>query len=289
MDAWELALKAYIYRHISPKQIWEHKKTERTIPFSKAIIKVCDDINAKSKKTYFVSVKSNLFLLEEYRNKYAHFFEAELDPVIFMLISKATINFCEFISEYFNKDILRDENLILLPVGFKLPFDPVDFFKTNAVSSIASQFVTQVLSQIKLLNDNNIPESIVVGFDISLASVKKISNADLIAAIDNANPDATALVRTVRLTDSPNATAVRIDEQGIRDSFPLDYKDLISEVKTRLPNIKINTDFHRLNALVKQNKEYCYTRFLDPNNPKSSKKDLYSKSAVDSLVKALTK
>jgi hypothetical protein len=153
--------------------MWEDRKKGRTITLNKAIIKVCEDINKKTGTNTFESVKSNLFLLEDYRNRFAHYFEQELDPVIFMLISKATINFCDFISDWFHKDVLQDENMILLPIGFKLPFDPVDFLKRSMVSEVASQFVTQVLSQIKFLQNSNITESIVVGFDVSLASVKK--------------------------------------------------------------------------------------------------------------------
>jgi len=172
-----------------------------------------------------------------------------------MLISKATINFCNFVSEWFNKDVLRDENLILLPIGFKLPFDPVEFLKRNMVSEVASDFVRQVLSQIKALQDDGITDSIVVGFDVALASVKKVSNADLIAAVDNANPNATALVREVRITDNPTAPELRLHEENLLTKYPLTYAALRERIKEQLPNAKFGREFNTLMRLVKQNKE----------------------------------
>jgi hypothetical protein len=289
MDAWELVLKAYIYKHINKKQIWENKKIGKTITFSKAIVKVCADINGKSGTKSFESIKSNLFLLEDYRNQFAHFFEPELDPIIFMLISKATINFCDFVAKWFQKDVLQDENLILLPIGFKLPFDPVEFLKKNIVSEVASQYVAQVLTQIKVLNDGDITDSIVVGFDISLASVKKVDNADLIAAIDSANPEATALVREVRITSNPSAPEVRITEDDWKSKFPYTYSVLREKIKEAVPNACFGKEFNTLMSLVKQNKEQCHPRFLDPDKPKGTKKDFYSQTAVDAMIQALNR
>ena len=47
----------------------------------------------------------------------------------------------------------------------------------------------KILIRIKNLNEQNIAESLVIGFDVYLSSVKKIDNSDLIVAIDQENSD----------------------------------------------------------------------------------------------------
>ncbi len=63
-------------------------------------------------------------------------------------------------------------------------------------------------------------------------SVKNVSNADIIAAIDQQNYDAIALTRTYRITDNPQAPAVRIDESEIiRQKYPYSHEDLKKKIK----------------------------------------------------------
>lgn len=126
INAWELVLKAYVYKYIGKKRIYEKDK-KHTISFSKALTLVRNHINAIEKNKKFAAIYDNLFLLNEYRCSNVHFIESKLDPVIFMLISKAVLNYNEFIRKYFKKDITRDDNLIILPIGLKLPFDSVDY------------------------------------------------------------------------------------------------------------------------------------------------------------------
>ena len=130
INAWELALKAYVYKYVGKKQIYE-KDNIHTKGFSKVLVITRDHINTREKNKKFQAVFDNLDLLNTYRNTNVHFIEGKLDPVIFMLISKAVLNYDSFVKKYFNKDITKDDNLIILPVGMKLPFDPVDYLKQD--------------------------------------------------------------------------------------------------------------------------------------------------------------
>ena len=65
MNAWELALKAYVKKYLKKKTIWANK--EHTISFDKALGYVTEHINSL-KKGGFISVQENLFLIESYRN-----------------------------------------------------------------------------------------------------------------------------------------------------------------------------------------------------------------------------
>ena len=48
------------------------------------------------------------------------------------IVAKAAINFASFVKEYFGKDIVADEGLFILPIGFSLPFRVEDFLSRKA-------------------------------------------------------------------------------------------------------------------------------------------------------------
>lgn len=287
INAWELALKAYVYKYIGKKKIYE--ESNHTISFSKALAYVQEHINSLESNKNFNAVRENLYLLSEYRNNITHYFENELDPIIFMLLSKATMNFNIFIEKYFNREIAASENLVILPIGFSLPFEPIKYLNKKATDDVSNIFVTDVLNAIKRLNDEGVMDSIVVGFEMFVNSVKNISNADIIAAIDPSNYDAVALTKEYRFTDNPKAPAIRIDEaELIKQKYPYSYKELIKKVKEKLPHVKINGQFSNYLKLIKENKEWYMERLLNPLNPRSSKTGFYGEKAIEKLVELYT-
>ncbi len=171
INAWELVLKAYVYKYIGKTRIYE-KNSDHTISFTKAACLVRDNINAIEKNNSFQAFYTNLMLLNDYRCSNVHFFESTLDPVVFMLICKAVLNYDTFLKKYFKKDVTRSDNLIILPVGFRLPFNPIDFLKQNQ-GQVYNGFVNNVIHAIRELNLDHVKDSIVVGFDVFTASVKQ--------------------------------------------------------------------------------------------------------------------
>lgn len=231
VNAWELLLKAYVYKFINKKAIFEADK-KHTISFSKALVLTRDDINTKIKGNIYKSVFENIDKINEYRCTNVHFASDDLDPVIFMLLSKSVLNFNRFLKEFFQKDITKDDNLIILPIGFKLPFDPVDYLQRK-YKKTNNDFVNGVIETIRSLNQQNIQESIVVGFNVYAESVKKVTNADLVAAIDQKD-GSVALTKQYRLTNDPNAPEVRLNDT----TLPLSYKNVGDLVKQKRPDIK---------------------------------------------------
>ncbi|MEO0071322.1 MAG: ATP-binding protein [candidate division WOR-3 bacterium] len=92
--------------------------------------------------------------------------------------------------------------------------------------------------------------------------------------------------RDVRLSSSPKAKPVRVDEEDFRKFYPYDYNQLTTELKKRYSNFKVNRAYHNLRKKLKTQNEFCFTRALDPNNPKSAKKDFYSKEILKEFDKA---
>ncbi|HIS36281.1 TPA: DUF3644 domain-containing protein [Candidatus Scatousia excrementigallinarum] len=285
INAWELLLKAYVYKFISRTKIYEGK--DHTISFSKALIYTNEHINTTEGQNAFTATKDNLFLLAEYRNNHTHYFEHEIDPIIFMLLSKATINFNDFIKKYFKRNITEHENLIILPIGLKLPFDPIEYLNRKNLKDSSNKFTSQVISAIKDLDAAGIQESIVVGFDVYMSSIKKCSNADIIAAIDQGNIDAISINKGIRITNDPSAPAVQVDEVSlIKSQYPYSYDDLVKQLQTVITDFKRNTQFYKYLSLVKQIPSCYKIRLLNPLKPNSAKTGFYSNEAI-SKIKSL--
>ena len=275
INAWELALKAYVYKFIGKKKIYEDDG-KHTISFKKANGLVKESIITTDKN--YLAVYSNLEKLNEYRCSNVHYANSDLDPVIFMLMAKAVLNYNDFLKKYFNKDVSSSDNLIILPVGFKLPFDPIDYLKQD-YGEAQNDFVNDVIQTIRDLKDNDIEDSIVIGFSVFTESIKKVSNADIIAAIDQAN-GTVQLTRAYRVTDDPNAPLVRMEP----NLPPLRYEDVRTRVKQQKTDIKFGKIFNAVMKEIKKDKTLCQVRYLDPRKQSGAKTEYYTESAIPIII-----
>lgn len=277
VNAWELALKAYIYKHIDKKLIYE-KGTKHTKAFLKVLSLVYEHITGQEKNKSFSAVYENLRLLNRYRNSYIHFVETELDPVIFMLISKAVMNYDTFMKKYFKNDITKDDNLVILPIGMKLPFNPISYLRQDYAKA-HNDFVDEVVNSIRELNENKIQESVVIGFDVYADCVRDMSNADILKGVENSKKGV-PFCNAIRITDDPNAPEVRV----VPNLPPLSYKELRLRAKEKKPDIKFGPTFNKAMRKIKVNPKLCKSNYLDPKKKTGTKKDFYTISAVDMLI-----
>ena len=268
-------MKAYVYKFIGKKKIYEDDG-KHTISFKKANGLVKESIITTDKN--YLAVYSNLEKLNEYRCSNVHYANSDLDPVIFMLMAKAVLNYNDFLKKYFNKDVSSSDNLIILPVGFKLPFDPIDYLKQD-YGEAQNDFVNDVIQTIRDLKDNDIEDSIVIGFSVFTESIKKVSNADIIAAVDQAN-GTVQLTRTYRITDDPNAPLVRMEP----NLPPLRYEDVRTRVKQQKPDIKFGKIFNAVMKEIKKDKTLCQVRYLDPRKQSGAKTEYYTESAIPIII-----
>jgi len=82
----------------------------------------------------------------------------------------------------------------------------------------------------------------------------------------------------VQITDDPNAPVVRLEEKDLKKKYPLDYRTLTKNLHARYKDFKGNQKYHKIKKQFIDDKRYCFTRHLDPDNPKSARKDFYSPS-----------
>lgn len=293
MNAWELCLKAFIRKYIKSKSIFEND--EHTISFDKAVKYVDDYINEKIKSNSFLAIKENLVLLEVYRNNIVHFYNEALEPYIFMLIARAALNFVEFFKLYFKKDIIVNEGLFIMPLGFKLPFKPEDFLTKNSANYISSaeskSFIDKIVKVISDLKDANVEDSVVLGFSIYLESVKKITNSDLLIAITSKEEASTSFtkVNKVQLSSNPDAQPVYISDEELFKLYPLLYMTIQSRCKELYTDFSANNTFHDLIVAMRGNPIYSNKR---PPHPASKSKNvsyIYSERIFETLDKYYTR
>lgn len=292
LNAWELALKAYIRKNLKQRSIFE--KDEHTISLDKALGYVTEDINGKVPNS-FEAVKRNIEEIEIYRNGITHFYCDELEPYIFMLVARSALNYVEFMKEYFSKDIMADDGLFIMPLGFKLPFRPEDFLSGNVAKYAGSPeslvFIRSIVKTIQELNAAGIEDSIVLGFDIYLESVKKAKNSDLLAAITSIeDADATfGKVTHAKFTDDPNAAVFNMSDDEFRKIWKHSYQDVVDWCRNNIPEFKQSQMFYEVKRKVEEDINCAYRRKLDSHSAKSPSKTFYTDKALDEIKKVYTK
>ena len=286
MNAWELALKAYIKKHIKSRSIFT--EDGHTISVDKALDYVNEHMNS-IKSNSFTAIKRNIEEIEKYRNSIAHFYCEQLEPYIFMLIARCALNYVDFMKMHFSKDIMEDEGLFIMPLGFKLPFRPEDFLSDkvakHAASEEAKDFIKDIVSVIRNLKEDGIEDSIVLGFDIYLENVKKASNSDILAAITSIDEaDATfAKVTNARFSKDPNAQVFNMSDHEFRAIWKYTHADLLSWCKENITDFKQGTVFNVVKKRIKDEINCVYTRRLDSKNTKSASQDFYTDLALESI------
>ena len=93
----------------------------------------------------------------------------------------------------------------------------------------------------------------------------------------------------VQLTNNPNAPEVRLTEEQIRERNPWDYDRLTEECRKRYKDFKAAQKYHDARKPLLKDKRFGVIRFLDPGNPRSSKKPFFNPNILQELDKHFTK
>ena len=285
MNAWELALKAYVKKHIKNRSIFE--SDGHTISIDKALAYTAEHINSK-KRGSFSAVQKNIEEIEIYRNNIAHFYCEQLEPYIFMLTAKSALNYVGFIKDYFGKDIMAEDGLFILPLGFKLPFNPVDFLSGSiakyASSKEAQEFIGSIIKATEELENEGVQDSIVLGFDVFLENVKKATNSDILAALTSEDKANALITKTKRVKFARDASEiVGMSDEEFRSIWKYTHADVLAWCKENIPNFKQGAVYNAAKKSIASDINCVYERKLDVRNPKSQSKKFYTEKALEQL------
>lgn len=255
INAWELALKAYIYKHVKDFKIFNKDGTTK-------YFKECLECVRNKLGKAFMTTYENLGIMYLYRNKFAHFYVDDLEILIFSLLKKNTELYAKFIEKYFNISIGNVEDLVLLPIGFKKPFSPYDFISNETTLSkadpVIKEFVYSIVKSSQELHDNNIKESILIDFNVGLYSVRNLKNADIVASVNNAESkglrfDVKKELKTASVVTNRHGSPVRIVSNKKDAEATLVYTEIEEGIFNEINNI-----IEANNLLARKEKKFIF-------------------------------
>lgn len=273
VNSWELLLKAkwlsihgnkinslYVYEKMT-KRNGERgnrkiiKKTRSDNPFTHSLEYLVKKLTEK--KLLDGVVKINIDALTEIRDSAVHFYNKT--PLFSLRIqeigSAALKNYVTLSKEWFNIN-LSEFNFYLMPLGFMPATKNIKLINLNKEEKNILSYLNSLDSE----TENDQPYSVSVNVDI------KFTRSRTKDAIN------------VQLSNDPDATKIQLTEQQFKNKYPLDYQKLVAECRERYTNFKVIPQFHKLRKSLLNNPKYSMTKKLDYDNPKSAKKDWYSRA-----------
>jgi len=118
----------------------------------------------------------------------------------------------------------------------------------------------------KLAEETEVPEG--SDFQVALTLNVQLQRSNLASAT------------RVVVTDDPTAVRVVLTEEDVRKNFPWDYRELTRRLTERYSDFKQDRRCHQIRKPLLSNLSLVKSRFLDPNNPRSPKKDFYNPNVL---------
>jgi len=276
INSWELALKAYLLKLNSNRLqslfVYEAKKNKNGTPSRKQTIKMNRSgtpvthsvlhtilhIEATSKKTLPKPLKANIFSLIELRDNAIHFYNRGFlfTKRLQELGSASLKNYVQALHDWFDTD-LSHYNMYLMPISFLSEHTIVEGLVLNPEEEKFLNFVDVLES--KTPSDS--------GYDFTININVSFTKSDTSEAIK------------VKLGKNDGAVIQLTDEQ-VRKNYPWDHGELVGRLKERFIDFQITKKFNELKKAIIEDERYVKRRYLDPDKPKSGKKDFYNPNII---------
>jgi len=288
INSWELILKSYLLKN--HPEIIVIREDRTTKPFEECIESVRSSIGLD----FFASAE-NIKKIYEYRCSCIHFYQEDIDVLLYSLSSKSVEFYADFINTYFGIDLAEESNLILLPIGFRKPISPIIYLSnkiaTDSTSPAVMDFIKSIVTSTNILIDNNLDDSILVGYKLSLTNENRISNADIKAAITKDDEQAAIKIATIlpenlQITDDENAKKIRLEEETLYGKiYTDDYSTVSNNCKNMFSDFLLNNKFREIMKNLKNNPQFHKKRYLDFARQSGSGKDYYTKAIYEEIAK----
>jgi hypothetical protein len=286
INAWELLLKAKILKDaandLKALRVYEPRKTKSGKPSKKLYLKrnragnalsislpACVAALDKSSSKVPSEVKGNLVALIAIRDNSVHYVTAStvLSRQAQELASACVKNFVLLSRKWFAKDLSHALSLVL-PLAFVSGAPEAESIVVSPDESRLIKFLQQ------LAHADTDAES---DFAVAVRMEVKLEKSSLASA------------SKVQISKDADAVKITMSEQDIREKYPWDYAELCSRLKARYSDFKQDKRFHSIRRPLIGNDKFHLPRFLDPGNPKSSKKDFYNTNVLPEFDKHYAK
>ena len=278
LNAWELLLKARIVKAskgvLKAIELWEPRdrkggkgKTTKVYPkknragniMTISLPKALDIVRQYKTDNVDQPCVENLHLLMEIRDNAVHFINvsARLGQRVQEVGAASLRNYMKAAEKWFGYDFTR-YNFYLMPLAFHYPRD-AEVAKLGA----GKAQIKRLLDYFAKTESAN-PSDETRDFNVTLRIEMKF--------VRTSEVDAEA----VRITTDPAAPAVRVEEEDVLKRYPWDFDTLVKRMKARYSDFKVGQRFYDRKKELEPDPRYCKTRYLNPKNPKGSKKSFYS-------------
>jgi hypothetical protein len=286
INAWELALKAYILTYLKEIKVSEGDWSKE---FPKCLLCVESHLGKK-----FHQQKASIELLYDYRCKVTHFYADDIELILYSLLRPNILYFSDFLLKYFEIDVGKDANLIVLPIGFKRMISPIDFLSKNSSqgSEPVKEFIKDIMKSVKTLKDGGFEDGLLFNYSMGVENANRIKYADVIAGISKDEFSSTIMINKTTaisgFTIDPNAPKVQIEESSFfKEKFNITTKILNARLKQEVENIKFGKKYNSIISEIKQNINFFAWRYLDiyEQSGGGSRKGYYSEEGYREIVK----
>jgi hypothetical protein len=213
------------------------------------------------------AVRQNIGALVEVRDNAVHYVCA--GPLLakqVMEVGSASIqNYVRLSNQWFGTRLSK-HNLCLMPLGFVSAPAEAD---AVVMSSDEKSLVQYLAALIRSSGEQTAGEPYHVALTVHLNM--KRSTGDVGSR--------------VVVTDDPSAMPVTLADEDVRKAYPWDYGQLTQHLQARYSDFKVADRYHRARRALMSDARFCKTRYLDPGNPRSGKKDFYSPNIVPEFDK----
>ncbi|OJG06131.1 hypothetical protein BG618_02856 [Pseudonocardia autotrophica] len=202
VNAWELLAKAVLSK--SRKTIYYKKRRGepyRTLSVDDALQRAV----AAGKWPVEVDgrpVISNVRLLTVYRDNAIHFYnDTNFSVFLYSLTQTSITNFRDVVKAIGGHDLADDITWSILPLGIDLPVDPVSFLRRDnnlKRGRAVDEFIAALKDEEAVLEEEGADAGrLLTIYNVSLQSVKKISQADVVVGVDPTSSESTILTRPI--------------------------------------------------------------------------------------------
>jgi hypothetical protein len=286
LNAWELLFKAklleeegndirslYVYerRTLAGGSLSQREYIRRNRagnPMTISLGRALGTIEGKGLAVVDPALRANLDALGEIRDNAVHLLNMspDLSKAVQELGTATLQNYVTLIKEWFNVDLSRF-NFYLMPLSFFRDFETAKVLQLSAEESNIAKYLAKLHREHDTESSGEDGYAVVLELDVRLKR--------------------SALSTAARLVhgDDPDAMPVTFTEEDIRELYPWDYNDLTERLRHRYSDFKANNDYHSVRKPLLKDKRYVMSRYLDPDNPKSLKKDFYSPNILDEFGK----
>ena len=288
LNAWELLLKAkllaehgnkprclYTFERRSVKGGQQSKKlylkrNRSGAALTHSLWKTISELENRTAVRVDAAVKANLEALTEIRDNAVHFVVAspQLAKQVLEVGTAAVRNFVELARLWFQHD-LSGRHFFLMPIGF------VDA-PHSAVAVDLSKDESRLIAYLAQLAGNAV-QGATSPFNVTLEvnlSFKRSTAAGAMA---------------VAITNDPTAPQVTLTEEDFKKIYKWTYQQLVEQLRKRYTDFKMNDKFSGIKKPLMTDPKFVRPRYLDPDNPRSGKKEFYSPTIIAEFDKHYTR